>query len=147
MVKEIAIKEQPFHGEREEERSVMPDISIEKMLNAYLEAALWSTTDWDSGEPLDENHSVFDVSEEVREQSRKDCIEFAEMAGDLLNYVDSDQAGHDFWLTRNGHGAGFWDRDYPEDAPEDIGGKLTEIAKSFREVDLFANEEDGKIYM
>ena len=24
------------------------------------------------------------------------------------------QAGHDFWLTRNGHGAGFWDGDWSE---------------------------------
>ncbi len=24
------------------------------------------------------------------------------------------QAGYDFWLTRNGHGAGFWDGDWPE---------------------------------
>jgi hypothetical protein len=22
-----------------------------------------------------------------------------------------EQAGHDFWLSRNGHGTGFWDRD------------------------------------
>jgi len=26
------------------------------------------------------------------------------------------QAGHDFWLTRNGHGAGFWDGDWLEPA-------------------------------
>ncbi|MBN9237284.1 hypothetical protein QFZ88_005590 [Mesorhizobium sp. YL-MeA3-2017] len=23
-------------------------------------------------------------------------------------------AAHDFWLTRCGHGAGFWDEDWPE---------------------------------
>ena len=25
-----------------------------------------------------------------------------------------EQAGHDFWLTREGHGAGFWDGDWPQ---------------------------------
>jgi len=34
------------------------------------------------------------------------------------------QAGHDFWLTRNGHGAGFWDGDWPE-----TGDALTEASK------------------
>ena len=30
---------------------------------------------------------------------------------DLLNGVgDASQASHDFWLTRNGHSTGFWDR-------------------------------------
>ena len=35
-------------------------------------------------------------------------------------------AGHDFLLTRNGHGAGFWDRNIG-----DTGETLTEIAKTF----------------
>ena len=26
-----------------------------------------------------------------------------------------ERIGHDFWLTRNGHGAGFWDGDWDED--------------------------------
>lgn len=27
-------------------------------------------------------------------------------------WSDDERAGHDFWLTRAGHGAGFWDRRY-----------------------------------
>ena len=44
-----------------------------------------------------------------------------------------EQAGHDFWLTRNGHGAGFWDR--PELYGEDVAAELTRACE-------FAGEHD-----
>ena len=47
----------------------------------------------------------------------------------------------DFWLTRNGHGAGFWDGD--RKAPH--SDKLTELSKSFGQVDLFVGD-DSRIY-
>lgn len=50
--------------------------------------------------------------------------------------ADFKQAGHDFWLTRNHHGAGFWDGDYPE--PE--GTELTKLSHSFGEVWLIGCE-------
>jgi hypothetical protein len=34
--------------------------------------------------------------------------------------------GHDLWLTCNGHGVGFWDRD---ELPEDVGQRLTEVCR------------------
>jgi hypothetical protein len=49
-------------------------------------------------------------------------------------------AGHDFWLTRVGHGAGFWDGDWPKN-----GDALTEICKKYKEIDLYVGD-DGKIY-
>jgi len=78
---------------------------------------------------------------------RADCEAFVAKAGALLANAKEDRAdyiGHDFWLTRNGHGAGFWD------TPKDWGGKenadaISEIAKGFGEVDLYAGD-DGKIY-
>jgi hypothetical protein len=50
-------------------------------------------------------------------------------------------AGHDFWLTRCGHGAGFWDGDWPE--PQ--ATILDEAAKRFGNVDLYVGD-DGAIY-
>lgn len=47
---------------------------------------------------------------------------------------------HDFWLTRCGHGCGFWDGDYGE-----LGDRLTTAAKAFGEVDLYVGD-DGLIY-
>ena len=43
--------------------------------------------------------------------------------------------GHDYWLTRNGHGAGFWDR--PEIYGEVNAKKLTDISESFGEKYVF----------
>lgn len=45
-----------------------------------------------------------------------DCVAFQKAAAAPLAIAyagdySADQAGHDFWLTRNGHGTGFWDRD------------------------------------
>lgn len=56
-------------------------------------------------------------------------------------WPDDAHAGHDFWLTRNGHGAGFWDGDWPK--PYD--DQLTTAAKAFGEVSLCLGD-DGKIY-
>jgi hypothetical protein len=42
------------------------------------------------------------------------------------------QAGHDFWLTRNRHGVGFWDGDWPSGA----AGRLTVAAHEFGEFDV-----------
>jgi hypothetical protein len=49
---------------------------------------------------------------------------------------------HDFWLTRNHHGAGFWDGDYPEP----LGKQLTELAHSYGECELYVGD-DSKIYI
>ena len=49
---------------------------------------------------------------------------------------------HDFWLTRNRHGAGFWDGDYPE--PE--ATQLTDLAHTFGECHLYVGD-DNKLYL
>ena len=49
-------------------------------------------------------------------QARNECRDFMRAnAADLERYEeatgrDMSSAGHDFYLTRNGHGAGYWDR-------------------------------------
>lgn len=39
----------------------------------------------------------------------------------------------DFWLTRQGHGVGFWDGDYDHDDHPSLGEDLTSLAHSFGE--------------
>lgn len=120
----------------------------------YLITALWSSTDSD-GEPLDKGFSIHDLSDEAKHKAQKDCSEFLDKAYELISAAietgevksgpDFDEwgrAAHDFWLTRNGHGAGFWDGDWPE--PYDQ--KLTDIAKSFGSCDLYVGD-DGKLHM
>jgi len=50
-------------------------------------------------------------------------------------------AGHDYWLTRNGHGAGFWDGDWPEP----YAAQLDDSAHAYGTVELYVGD-DGKIY-
>lgn len=53
------------------------------------------------------------------------------------------RAGHDFWLTRNGHGVGFLDRDELSEADQK---RLTEASKEFGECYLYVGD-DGKLYI
>ena len=54
--------------------------------------------------------------------------------GNDLTYI----APHDFWLTRNGHGAGFWDNDKGwDDIAENASNRLTNIAKQFDSVHVY----------
>ena len=120
---------------------------LESFLNDYLVAALWSSTDIHpgaedqvNGDPLDKDFTISDIAPEAMEQAERDCNSFLQIA-EAQNLQLNDDAGHDFWLTRNGHGAGFWDGDYEKE----LGAKLTELAKRFGEVNLYVGD-DGKIY-
>jgi hypothetical protein len=109
----------------------------------YLIAAMWSTSDGSDetgGDPIDKTFDLCDFSEPALLAACRDCDAFREQAGELLNNLDNEQAGHDFWLTREHHGAGFWDRGLGE-----VGDKLTKIAYSFGEGDLYVGD-DGLLH-
>lgn len=105
---------------------------------AYIDAALWSSTD-DNDAPLNANYGAADLAPETLERFISDCKAFQEAHGDRIA-VDPALAGHDFWLTRNGHGAGFWDGDWPEH-----GDVLTEACETLGGVDLYV-ADDNLIY-
>lgn len=113
---------------------------------AYVECMLWSSndeSDESGGEPLDANYDQFDLAQETLLQIRKECDEFQAQNTKLLAQAgDDEQNGHDFWLTRNGHGTGFWDRGYPKE----IGQALTEAAEQFGEQWPYVGD-DGLIYL
>lgn len=127
---------------------------MDNFLRGYIACALWSSyvTDenGENGKPLDSDE--FTLSNEAHDKMREDCEDFFKHhEKDLAKYCEliwynpgegepEDYAGHDFWLTRNGHGAGFWDRGLGE-----LGDRLTEAAKAYGSVDLYPME-DGRIY-
>jgi len=117
----------------------MPDFDVEKMVHHYAICALWSSTGED-GEPLDAEHEVTTIAPETMAQFRTDCAAFAESCAADLEGMTPEQAGHDFWLTRNGHGAGFWDRGLGE-----RGERLTQVARPYGEVELYVGD-DGQIW-
>lgn len=140
---------------------------------AYLETVLWAETvnlpvaedelvdgfmDVDEDhvlhgieecEPLDRHFNVDDFDAESLRKAESDCDEFFKrleangLTEATAECADDDQVVHDFWLTRNGHGAGFWDGDY-DGFEENLGDNLTALSKEFGEQWVMVNE-DGSV--
>jgi len=119
------------------------DSDIDEIVNSYIETALWSSNDIDDDEPMDKEYTIHDIDEAGRECAERDVKAFLlkadQLTPDTMYYLcmEVGRIGHDFWLTRNGHGAGFWDGDYDKDDVE-MGKYLTDIAKSFGEMNALA---------
>ena len=117
-----------------------------------LIALLWSETDND-GTPFDAIDAP--VSSALQERIKQDWSAFYDAAIALgfdavehrtgpIDYSQGDEwdyAAHDFTLTRNGHGAGFWESGRWS-AP--WGVKLTRLAKQFGELHCYLH--DGEIH-
>lgn len=130
----------------------MSEFDFESFVDGYIICALWA----DGIHYSDEDCNIGGLHHlDLRNDARHKMIElgqlkeFVKMASDDLQlyceqmgpWHGSDdrgycedppehRAGHDFWLTRQEHGAGFWDRGLGE-----LGNRLTEAAKSFGSAD------------
>lgn len=125
----------------------MESVEVAVFVKGYLDCALWASTLGDDiGTPMDQDYSRDDFAAETEKTLRIEATEFYnahETA--IIRYCerighDADYAGHDFWLTRNGHGAGFWDRGIGE-----LGEHLSDASRAYGECDLYIGD-DGKIY-
>lgn len=123
-----------------------------QFFNAYLGSALCLSTISEGdeenpgereGDPFDTHFSLEDFTKGTLETLRAHAYSFWSR---MWFYIDCDeqakdatpeQAGHDFWLTQNGHGAGFWDGDWPK-----YGDTFTKLAKCYPEINLFITEEN-----
>lgn len=111
------------------------DDQVDIVTQHYIIAALWA--DCEEG-----THPRCPKAEE--QAARKVCEAFmrqCEAAGGLFSramerfdfgygtHPDAGSAeaafGHDFWLTRQGHGVGFWDRDALKVGEPELGDLLT----------------------
>ena len=132
----------------------MESLTVEEVLEAYFTCALWSSVD-DTDQPMNDNYSLDDISRPLKECTFSEIacwLGYCNELGLIAQYLNHPQVtestrhtaeqmlGHDFWLTRNGHGAGFWDRGLGE-----LGQKLTDACKTFGSMDLYVGD-DGKIY-
>jgi len=140
------------------------------MVASYIGTALWSSSCWlpcmadelvdgcmnvdeehplhgiSEGDRLDAHFDTSDCTDEMLSKAIKDCEAFkgkCEGAGlwdRMLELHDEGQIGHDLWLTRNGHGAGFWESEW-----EEIGDQVTSLVRNhFSELDIWI-DEDGKL--
>lgn len=111
----------------------------------YVDAALWSSSDNSDdsgGDPLDANYSVADIDEESFTHMQSECAAFIFRNRRVLlaSGLTPEVAGHCFWLNRNRHGTGFWDRDIGE-----FGRILNDASHAFGDCDLYVGD-DGKVY-
>jgi hypothetical protein len=125
---------------------MVTDDETQEVLAGYITCALWASTDQtdeQGGNPLDANYSIGDIELSARTQMESECREFLTTnEEDIERFCDKhslEQVGHDLWLTRNHHGAGFWDRDEGK-----VGDKLTTAAHALGESDLVVYD-DGKL--
>ena len=115
---------------------------IDKVMAGYLSCALWSSCGEDD-QPLDNTYDADDIAATSVADARAEVLDFIMAQLELLEEsgLDDEQIGHDFWLTRNRHGAGFWDRGLGE-----VGDKLTEACRPYGSSDCYVGD-DGKVYL
>ena len=123
--------------------------TVELALNGYLRCALWTSVDYGADEYLDTlGYSVSDFDRETFDTAAVDVWNLLLTCwGDVwdgftvdLSGIEPEQLGHDFWLTRNRHGAGFWDRGLGE-----VGDKLTRLSHGFGGVEPYIDPATNKI--
>ena len=114
-------------------------LTLATFTEAYIECALWCGV-----LDCEEDSSELSLTDECRERMAQDCASFYDancmLFGACRKSNASLLAGHDFWLTRNRHGSGFWDGDWRE--PE--ASLLTKAAHVYGEVNLCLSQ-DGKV--
>lgn len=122
--------------------------ALDGFTQGYIEAMFFTNaSDPDDGDLADA--TVTDLAPETLELIKSDCAAFQAEADALLSVAydrdyEPEQAGRDFWFTRNGHGVGFWDRAVLD--ADDLGDKLSEVARKAGGYDLYCGD-DGLIYL
>ena len=142
----------------------MKTTPFDEFLRGYMAALWWSSTDCipsdrsDSGQEEVVNLDQYEASEKAEAKCQADCeafyqaheadIDEAAQRYDLSRGDGADTgydlAGHDFALTRNGHGTGFWDR--PELKEGGLGDRLTKASKAAGEIHPYLGD-DNLIYL
>lgn len=112
-------------------------MKLDEFTRAYLDALVFTDCGPDDPTPFNEDS----LSQEMVNQAIEECAAFQkQFAADIAEYGAS-QAGHDFWMTRNGHGVGFWEYDH---ATPEICDRLDAGARAAGRREIYDN--DGLLY-
>ena len=123
---------------------------VRAAVRGYLSCALWLTTT-DDGDSID-HLTLSRVDPHFEAHAREDLADFVmsnlEAVQDYLHARLPDASacaaaellGHDFWLTRNRHGAGSRDRGLG-----DLGELLAEACEGYGEVSTFLHDDGGSV--
>lgn len=121
--------------------------ALDEFTRGYVTAMFFT----DASDPDDgvlQNATFLDLADVTLATIKADCAQFQAAAELTLvkayrrGYA-AEQAGADFWFTRNHHGVGYWDRS--ELRASGIGRTLTNAAQVYSERDLYRGD-DGKVY-
>lgn len=120
--------------------------TLDTFTRAYIECALWSSNDESNeqgGEPMDANYDADDIAPDALTRIVSDCERFQRENAALLEVscLEAGQQGHDFWLSRNGHGAGFFDRYTGTTIESAACDQLQEICREFGTCDLYVGDD------
>lgn len=120
-----------------------PPKTVQWVVLGYLECAEWSSTHTlDDASVVELDTYNAEYSDQAVLRAVEDCSRFVESAGpELLRGLAPDSVGHDFWLTRNRHGVGFWDRGLGT-----RGNTLAAVAHRFYESYMYLGE-DNLLYL
>jgi hypothetical protein len=150
--------------------TALPEPDVDDVLTGYMECALWSESigedfaaQWarekDEDEPApDTGMDSFgferdSIAPEAIASMREDVEAFLadESLSPALAFWGSEHGdraiGHDFWLTRNRHGAGFWDRWSSGTRGYHFGRALTDAAHPFGESHLYVGDDLETIHV
>jgi hypothetical protein len=119
--------------------------SLNDFTQGYIEAAFFTDTGTSDDAENDLEFASFDqLDSETIKTMVADCARFRAVLPNAARSEISErqsEAGRDFWYTRNRHGVGYWDGDYPEIAAK----QLEQESKRFREIRLVRGD-NGEIY-
>ena len=125
-------------------RNITNDKNHAAMVVAYIEAMQFSTVHNENGDYLED----YELSEQAHQAAVIACSRFIEKHGNDLEVVRGmfidygyEQAGHDLFLTREGHGTGFWDRGLGH-----YGDVFTKYCEEINVCDPYVGD-DNLIYM
>ena len=127
------------------------DVNLDDMTNGYLEAWLWTSNANEDGQNLLEfGYGIDDIPKATRDDVRdtfKAVVTCHPLAVRLYGVerqgscaIVWEHFGHDFLLTRNGHGAGFWDHGLGE-----LGEHLSQVARLLGDSEYLYVSEDGTL--
>lgn len=119
--------------------------SLPDFTRGYIEALFFTEANPDNEDLADA--SFDDLAPETIADIVKDCDAFRTEQAALLAAAnaagrDDHSLGADFWLSRNGHGTGFWDRKELE--KDGIGAALHKACRH-TEVSVYRGD-DGRVY-
>ncbi len=143
------------------------DKNINLIMDAYLETALWTDEenakeqedlDIDDRYDLEKDDdyekgdgslkdliprtdiNIHNIDPDSKIDAYLDIKKFLKLVGTAVEDIDETSIGHDLWLSRNGHGAGFFDHMYDPEIEE----VLMDAAKSLGSKYIFI--QNGQIF-